>query len=147
MPLGLRLRGAAVGQTPWACSRSTPVTGHCTLFLRLKRADWLAWADKNKVAAPSAEYAFHKPLDPKLGAMILLAAQRLRAGATGVHHPWVLALLCTMSGNDWLDYVVERDSSYDDPTNKIGPSPWWRSRPSRPSLSSAWASWGTARPL
>ena len=97
-----------------------PVTGHCTLFLRLKRAEWLAWADKNKVDRTNTEYAFHKTLDPKLGAMILRSARAFELGPTGVHHPWVLALLCTMSSNDWLDYVVERDSSYDDPTNKIG---------------------------
>lgn len=97
-----------------------PVTGHCTLFLRLKRAEWLAWADKNKVRRTNTEYAFHKTLDAKLGAMILRSARAFELGSTGVHHPWVLALLCTMSFNDWLDYVVERDSSYDDPTNKIG---------------------------
>ena len=97
-----------------------PVTGHCTLFMRLKRAEWLAWADKNKVDRTCTEYAFHKHLDAKLGAMILRSARAFELGSTGVHHPWVLALLCTMSANDWLDYVVERDSSYDDPTNKIG---------------------------
>ena len=97
-----------------------PVTGHCTLFLRLKRAEWLAWADKNKVDRTNTEYAFHKPLDAKFGATILRSARAFELGSTGVHHPWVLALFCTMSVNDWLDYVVERDSCYDDPTNKIG---------------------------
>ena len=97
-----------------------PVTGHCTLFLRLKRAEWLAWADKNKVDRTNTEYAFHKPLDAKLGATILRSARAFELGSTGVHHPWVLALFCTMSVNDWLDYVVEQDSRYDDPTNKIG---------------------------
>ena len=58
---------------------------------------------------------------PQLGALILRGSARaFELGSTGVHHPWVLALLCTMSANDWLDYVVERDSSYDDPTTKIG---------------------------
>jgi len=97
-----------------------PVTGHCTLFVRLKRATWLAWAQKNKVDSNKVDYAFHKPLDPQVSSLILRGAHVFELETTGVHHPWVLALLCTMSANDWLDYVVERDSSYDNPTTKIG---------------------------
>jgi outer membrane biosynthesis protein TonB len=109
-----------LGETTVGVLKIAPVTGNCTLFLRMKRAMWLPWAQKNKADSNYAHSAFIKQLDPEVGALILRGARAFDLGSTGVHHPWVLALLCTMSANDWLDYPVEGDNSHGDPTTKIG---------------------------
>ena len=76
-------------------------TGDCALFLRLKRADWFAWADKNKVPR-GAGRAFTKRMDRELGKKMLMDARAFKLGPLHMHHPSVLALLCTMSRHDWL---------------------------------------------
>ena len=81
-------------------------TGDCALFLRLKRADWFAWADKNKVPR-SAGRAFTKRMDRELGRKMLMDARAFKLGLGNVHHPSVLALLCTMSRHDWLHLADE----------------------------------------
>ena len=82
-------------------------TGDCALFLRLKRADWFAWADKNKVPR-SAGRAFTKRMDRELGKKMLMDARACKLGLFNVHHPSVLALLCTMSKHNWLNLADER---------------------------------------
>ena len=74
---------------------------NCALFLRLKRADWFAWADKNKVPR-SAGRVFTKRMDRDLGKKMLMDARAFKLGPSNVHHPSVLALLCTMSRHSWL---------------------------------------------
>jgi hypothetical protein len=76
-------------------------TKSCALFLRLKRTDWFAWADKNKVPR-SAGRVFTKRMDRELGKKVLMDARAFKLGDSSVHHPSVLALLCTMSRHSWL---------------------------------------------
>jgi len=82
-------------------------TGDCALFLRLKRADWFAWADKHKVPR-SRQCAFTKRMDHELGKKMLMDARAFKLGLLSVHHPSVLALLCTMSRHNWLRLVDDR---------------------------------------
>ena len=87
-------------------------TGDCALFLRLKRADWFAWADKHKVPRIAGR-AFTKRMDRELGKKMLMDARAFKLGPSNVHHPSVLALLCTMSRHDWLSVT-------DEPTELLG---------------------------
>ena len=86
--------------------RMDSVSGDCTLFLRLKRADWFAWADKHKVPR-SAVRAFTKRVDRELGKKMLMDARAFKLELLSVHHPSVLALLCTMSRLNWLRLADE----------------------------------------
>jgi hypothetical protein len=87
-------------------------TGDCALFLRLKRADWFAWADKHKVPRIAGR-AFTKRMDRELGKKMLMDTRAFKLGPSNVHHPSVLALLCTMSRHDWLSVT-------DEPTELLG---------------------------
>ena len=97
--------------------RMDPETGDCHLFLRLKRTDWFAWADRSPLVSRTDGRVFSKRVDDALGKKMLMDARGFTLGLWDVHHPHALSLLCTMSKHGWLDYAkgFVRSRADDDP--------------------------------